>query len=128
MPITEIITWSALTGFILFGIIALNDGIREKAGATFPLIIAALFLAFTIFISVHEGVAPLLAVLNGNFWGNQIFLDLVFSLGIAWAVLIPRMKAVGMQPLPYIFAMLGTGSIALMVMLARLIQLERRSA
>lgn len=64
-------------------------------------------------------------------WSVQIWLDLLFAAGVAWMLLLPRARAMGMRPWPWLTLIVCTGSIGLGAMIARCLYLEdlvRRAA
>lgn len=61
-------------------------------------------------------------------WSIQIWFDLLFAAGVAWMILLPRARAVGMQPWPWLALIVGTGSIGLGAMFARCLYLEDLAA
>ena len=91
---------------------------------------AVLGLAFGVFSLVTVGLEGLL-----QFWvnhttslaGNQVWFDLIFAITIAFYLIAPRARAVGMPLLPWAIAVILTACIALLPMLARLLWLERRA-
>jgi hypothetical protein len=52
-------------------------------------------------------------------WGNQIWFDLLLSMGMAFALLAPRAQARGMRLAPWFVAIACTGSVGLLAMAAR---------
>lgn len=54
-----------------------------------------------------------------NAWGNQIWFDLLLSVGMAFALLAPRARAQGMRLVPWFIAVACTGSVGLLAMGAR---------
>lgn len=63
---------------------------------------------------------------TSNFSGNQVWFDLLLSVTVAFYLIAPRARAVGMRMVPWGVAVLASASIALLPMVARLIWLERR--
>ena len=57
-------------------------------------------------------------------WGNQIWFDLLLAVGVAWSLLLPRARSVGMRVVPWTLFVLATGSIGLCAMFARCLYLE----
>ena len=51
--------------------------------------------------------------------GNQIWFDLLLSMGTAFALLAPRAKARGIRLAPWFVAIACTGSVGLLAMAAR---------
>ena len=65
---------------------------------------------------------------TSNLWGVQVWWDLLFSLGIAYVLILPRARAQGMNLPLWTALILATASIALLAMCARLFWLENRAA
>ena len=42
----------------------------------------------------------------------------------AWALIVPRARALGMRPLPWLALIVGTGSVGLLAMAARMLYLQ----
>jgi hypothetical protein len=97
-----------------------GDAWRVPAGA------CAAFLAWSLAAVAVEGPLGFWAEHTRSLWGNQIWFDLLLAAGTAWCLLLPRARAVGMTPWPWLVLVLCTGSIGLMAALARLLWLEAR--
>ena len=93
---------------------------------TLPAGLAVAFLAWSVVAASVEGPLGFWPEHTRNLWGNQIWFDLLLAAGTAWVLVLPRARAVGMVPLPWLLLAMGTGSIGLLAMLARLFQLEAR--
>jgi hypothetical protein len=61
-------------------------------------------------------------------WGVQIWLDLLQAALVGFVLLVPRARAQGMRPVPWLLGVAATGSIGLMAMVARVLYLEARTA
>jgi len=96
-----------------------------------PAIAAALFALFSLFTAAtiaHDGVWTVIENHTVNFWGIQVWYDLLISVGIALFFIAPRARKAGMSiPLWVVFVGL-TASIGLLAMIARLFWLERQQA
>lgn len=86
--------------------------------------LAAGFAAFTAVTIAAEGVIPVVLNHTGNLWGVQVWWDLLFSLSVAFFLILPRARAVGMTLMPWTIFVLATASIGLLAMAARLFWLE----
>ena len=75
----------------------------------------------------NEGMAGVWREHTRNAWGNQIWLDLLIAIAIAWSVLLPRARAAGMRTWPWLVLILSTGCIGLAAMFARCRYLESRN-
>lgn len=90
--------------------------------------LSAGFAAFTAVTIATEGVIPVILNHTSNLWGVQVWWDLLFSLTVAYFLILPRARAVGMN-LPFWTAfILTTASIGLLAMCARLFLLEQARA
>jgi hypothetical protein len=90
--------------------------------------LSLLFLAFSLVAVVSEGPFGFWTEHTRNLWGQQIWFDLLLAAGTAWAALLPQARALGMRPWLWLLAVVCTGSIGLLAMLARLLYLRERSA
>ena len=91
-----------------------------------PTGLAALFLGWSLYTVSAEGPLGFWANHTRNAWGNQVWFDLLLAIGTAWALLLPRARAAGMRPAPWLVLIVCTGSIGLLAMLARCLFLETR--
>ena len=93
--------------------------------------IAALFcgglIAWTIPAAMSQGPIGFLHAQSQSLWGNQVWFDLLMALTMAWVLILPRAKALGMK-LPFWLLLLSLGSIGFAAMLARLLYLEEKTA
>lgn len=92
------------------------------------LILFAGFAAFTGLTIAHEGVMTVIENHSVNFWGVQVWWDLLFAVGIALFFIAPRARAVGMSIWPWVIFVGLTASIGLLAMVARLFWLEKQQA
>lgn len=129
MHIVEILPFIA--GGIVFAVAILvammAGGKQPKNIWMLPGIFAALFVGWTVYAIVVEGPLGFWPEHTRNLWGNQIWFDLLFGIGIAWAFLAPRAKALGMRLLPWLAFILSTGSIGLLTMFSRFLYLQERA-
>lgn len=82
------------------------------------------FIAFSIWTLLSGGLLPFWFNHTTNLAGNQVWFDLLISVVLAFVLLLPRARAQGMAILPWAIAVAATASIALLVMVARLLWLE----
>lgn len=90
--------------------------------------LAAGFAAYTGVTIWAEGVTPVIANHTTNLWGVQVWWDLLFSLGVAYFLILPRARAAGMNLPAWTIFVLATASIGLLAMAARLFWLEAARA
>ncbi|MFN3864734.1 MAG: hypothetical protein ACK4RT_10680 [Erythrobacter sp.] len=93
--------------------------------AVLAALLSAGFAGFTAITIATEGVLPVILNHTTNLWGVQVWWDLLFSLGIAYVLILPRARAQGMNLPLWTALILATASIALLAMCARLFWLER---
>jgi hypothetical protein len=116
-------------GFVLFALWTLQRPGPAPAGAwRIAAALSLLFLAFSLWAVWREGPLGFWAEHTRNLWGQQIWFDLLLAAGTAWAALLPQLRAQGMRPAPWLLAVVCTGSIGLLAMVARLLHLRERSA
>jgi hypothetical protein len=113
--------------FVVVGVVlsARRDGAARPLWIA-PAALAAAFAVFSLVTAAREGVTGFWPEHTRHGWGNQIWFDLLLAAGAAYALALPRLRAVGMRPLPWFLAIAASGSIGLMAMLARLFYLEAR--
>jgi hypothetical protein len=89
---------------------------------------AAVSAGFTVLAAVEEGPSALWALLMGSPWGLQIWYDRLMSLTAAFFLLQNRARASGMKSEVWVLLVIFTGSIGLLLMLARTLYFERARA
>jgi len=95
-----------------------------------PALAAALsfgFAGYTGLTLSREGADILWANHVSNFWGVQVWWDLLIAASLALFFIAPRARAQGMNVLPWALFVAATASIGLLAMVARLFYLERSS-
>jgi hypothetical protein len=87
-------------------------------------VLGAAFIAFTVWTFLDGGIPPFWFNHTTNLAGNQVWFDLLISVVLAFVLLLPRARAQDMAVLPWAIAVAATASMALLVMVARLLWLE----
>lgn len=113
---------------VLFGVATVAAMYRATVNWVLPAITSLLFFAWSMHAVIVGGKAGFWVEHTRNAWGNQIWFDLLIGVAIAWALLVPRARAVGMRPWPWLVLIAVTGGIGLTAMLARCCYLESRAA
>ena len=117
---------------IMYGGVVLGLGyvtfVHEKHEPSWkiPAIMSAGFWAFTVFTVYKEGVLGVIPNHTSNYWGNQVWYDLLYSVGLLWFALVRRAKNVGMRLFPWFVYVLSTASIGGLHMYARILYLEEQ--
>lgn len=131
MP-TELTPFLALAGGgLVLGVAAILAILLRPAmtgNAALAAALAAGFAAFTAITIAAEGVFPVVLNHTSNLWGVQVWWDLLFSLGVAFFLVAPRARAVGMNLPLWTLFVVATASIGLLAMVARLFWLEQAAA
>lgn len=92
-----------------------------------PAGLAAVFLAWSVYAVTTEGPTGFWDEHVRNAWSNQIWFDILMAFAMAWLLLLGRMPAVGMRPLPWLVLFLCTGSFGLFAAWSRCLYLEERA-
>ncbi|BBI21305.1 hypothetical protein EKJ_21520 [Qipengyuania flava] len=103
------------------------SGSPKVGSAALAAALSAGFGAFTAITIAQDGVVPVWTNHTQNFWGVQVWWDLLFAVGIAAFFIAPRARAAEMNLLPWLIFVAATASIGLLAMVARLFWLERRT-
>lgn len=91
-----------------------------------PALLCAAFAAFTAYQIGTEGVVQFWINHTANATGNQVWFDLLLSVSIAFAVLVPQARRLQMALLPWAIFVIATASIGLLAMWARVLFLQAR--
>lgn len=127
MTVTGWITVAAALVFVSFAVyVGGGNGAQTKNRWLFPATASLVFLLFSLYAISVEGVFGFWTEHTRNFLANQIWMDLLLAVGIAWFFVVPQAKALGMRPLPWLVLIASTGSIGLLAMTARLLYLRDR--
>lgn len=126
MTITEIAPIIVFIAFLAYVFNALREG--QVGGWCVPAAVSAAFFVWTAVTVVQEGPFGFWANHTQDLWGNQVWFDLFFAVAIGWALILPRARAQGMRLVPWLLAIVATGCIGLLAMVARLFYLEDCSA
>jgi hypothetical protein len=119
----------AILGFLAAGLLASTPRLSAmtKGAWLLPATLGALFLAWSVYAVSREGLLGFWPEHVRSAWGNQIWFDLLLSLGVSFCLIASRAKTVGMRLRPWFVAVACTGSIGLLWMLARYMFLVERS-
>ena len=121
VPIAAAIVFLSSTAYL-----GLRRRAHGKNGWLIPAAASAAFLLFSLYAIAIEGPFGFWPNHTGNLWGNQVWLDLLLAVGIAWSFMVPQARALGMRPGPWLMLIASTGCIGLLAMTARLLYLRDR--
>lgn len=114
----------AVLAALLFAIAAITIALRDCESAQRIWLLPAALLGFSLITVASEGPVALWEAHSRDLWANQIWFDLLLAIGTAWALIVPRARALGMRPLPWLALIVGTGSVGLLAMAARMLYLQ----
>ena len=127
MTIVDVAPILAALGFAAF-VLPLAAGMwKPRTAGRMWLLPATLCVAlalWTLYAILDEGLLAVWNEISRSLWANQIWFDLLLAGGIALTFLIPEARRLGMRPVPWTIAVAGTGCIALLAMLARVLYLR----
>lgn len=120
----------AVAGMLLFIAVALQitqtrhrvrwPGWLVPAGAVLPL------AAWSVLAILREGPFGFIQSQTGSLWGMLIWYNLLAGLGVAFFLLQNRARAAGMKSEIWVLFVAFTAGMGLLVMLARMLYLERQ--
>lgn len=105
---------------------ALAQGPPPPAAWRWPAGAAALLALWSLGAVLLEGPLGFWPEHTRNLWGNQIWFDLLLAAATAFALMVPRARAVGMLVPLWGLLVLVSGSIGLLAMAARLLHREEQ--
>lgn len=127
MWVNQVLPLIAGALFILFLIYtAVKADSQIPNGWIVPAFLCAFFLAFSVYAVIAEGPLGFWTEHVRNYWGNQIWLDLLFAASIGWYFAVPEARALGMRPQIWLILITGTGCIGFLAMVSRLLYLREK--
>ncbi len=131
MLISEILAFTAGGLFIIFTFYTLIKR-KPKSHSNAWLVPAAaclVFLLFSIAAVIEQGLFGFWVEHSlRSLWGNQIWFDLLLMASIAWYLVLPQARKLGMSLPFWLLLIVSTGSIGFLAMMARLLFLQNRAA
>lgn len=127
MSVPQILTITIAIAAVL-AFIAVVVQQRVTGNAALTAMLSAAFGGFTIVQLWQEGPVMFWTNHSANLTGVQVWWDLVSAVMVGLFLIIPRARAAGMNVLPWSLFVLGTASIGLLAMAARLFWLESQTA
>lgn len=110
-----------------FSLVALGYQKPIRRGWIFPAVVSALFFTFSLYAIVFEGPFGFWTEHVRNYWGNQIWIDLLIAASIGWYLIVPEARALKMNVLLWLILIVSSGCIGFTAMLARLLYLREQS-
>lgn len=132
MSLVDVLPIVAAVIFIMAGIIVIHGGghgnMRGKGLWMVPAIFSVFLLTWSLAAGLKEGSIGFWTEHVRNMWGNQIWFDLLIAGAMAWFLMVPKAKSLGMR-LPLWLLFIGcTGSVGGAAMLSRILYLEEKQA
>ncbi len=93
-----------------------------------PAVVAIPLVAWTGFAASDLRLAEFLPLLLASGWGVQLWIDRLVSVTVAFFLLQNRARAAGLKSEVWVIAVIFTGSIGLLLMLALTLYREREAA
>ena len=131
MLMTEVFAFAAGGIFMIFYIYILLKKNPSKHSHLWllPAIASFLFLDFSAMTIIEQGLFGIWVEHSSrSLWGNQIWFDLLLMASIAWYLVLPQARKLGMSLPFWLLLIISTGSIGFLAMLARLLFLQNRAA
>lgn len=120
----------ALLGLVVATVVMLLVTQTKEAvswpGWLVPVVVAVPLIAWTALAIVEEGPTAFWPAHTGSLWGVQIWYDRLTSVTVAFFLLQNRARAAGMKSEVWVLFVIFTGSIGLLLMLARTLYFERQ--
>jgi len=132
MSLVDVLPIVAAVMFIMAGIIVIRGGghgnMRGKGLWMVPTLFSVFLLMWSLAAGIKEGSIGFWTEHVRNMWGNQIWFDLLIAGAMAWFLMVPKAKSLGMR-LPLWLLFIGcTGSVGGAAMLSRILYLEEKQA
>ena len=128
MTIAQILPVLAALGLVFYMLRSLSTGNSEvRIPWMVPATLSLAFLVFSLITIAREGLSTVWYNHTQNLWGNQVWIDLLLGIGIAWAFILPHARAVGMRLPVWLLLILASGCIGVLAMVARLSYLQEQS-
>lgn len=129
MTLAHILPILAYLAAALFLVSYTIHGKETKPGTWIvPAALSAAFAAFTLVQIAQDGVLMFWTNHTQNLTGNQVWFDLLMSVCLAWVLLLPEARRLGLAVIPWLIFVLLTASIGLFAMLARVMYLQAKAA
>lgn len=130
MIMTEVFAFAAGGIFMIFSIYILLKKNPTKYSHLWllPAIASLVFLVFSVWAIVKQGLFGFWVEHSlRSLWGNQIWFDLLLMASIAWYLVLPQARKLGMSLPFWLLLIVSTGSIGFLAMLARLLFLQEKA-
>ena len=121
MSINELVCVAGVAATVIVLVLVTE---RDRTSWRVPAALSAAFAGWSAYAVAEDGLFGFWPLHTASPWGAQVFLDLLLMAGVAWFALLPRLRAAGLNPWPWLAFVLATGSIGMLATLARLIHAE----
>jgi hypothetical protein len=122
----------ALAGFAVAAIVMLLVTQTKQRvdwpGWVVPAAVVVALAAWTAVAIAEQGLFGFWPMLTGSDWGLQVWFDRLVAVTAAFYLLQNRARAAGMKSEVWVLVVIATGSIGLLLMLARTVHRERQAA
>ena len=129
MPQYQLLAFVGLAvAAIVMLLITQTKGRIAWPGWTVPVVFVVPFVGWTVLAILVEGPDALWPMLTGSMWGLHVWYDRLLSVTAAFFLLQNRARAAGMKSEVWVLMVVFTGSIGLLLMLARTLFREQKLA
>lgn len=91
-----------------------------------PALCSTLFFLLSVYTLTEEGVSGVWVEHTSNFWGNQIWTDLLLGVALSWTMLLPKAREHSMHILGWLILTIVTANIGLLAMHSRILYIEKK--
>lgn len=128
MPTLSIIPTLGIILVPLFALyLAFDKNAVKRNIWIFPAILSIAFAVLTVVAFVYTGPLGFWHLHVADWWGNQVWIDLLLAVAIALFFVIPQARTLGMNVLPWVIFTIITGCIGLLAMTARVLYLRDKA-
>lgn len=104
---------------------------REDSSLSFdwrlPALLGTVLFGLSLYAIVTEGLLGFWANHAFNFWGSQVWVDLIMASALSWYFLASEAKRLRMNLVPWLILFLLSGSVGLYAMLSRILYLKKQA-
>lgn len=125
MPTLSVIPTLGVILVPLFALyLAIDKNATERNIWIFPAILSIAFTVLTVIAFINTGPLGFWHLHVADWWGNQVWMDLLFAVSVALFFVIPQARKLGMTILPWVVFTITTGCVGLLAMTARVLYLR----
>ena len=125
MVLVHVMPWLAGGGAVAFlAYVAAQRDEPIRGTWLLPAATSAAFFVWSLWSVAIEGPIGFWTEHTRNLWGNQIWFDLLLAIAIAWWLIVPDARTLGMRVWLWMIFIICTGCIGFTAMIARFLYLK----